>query len=183
MAPNILILDGPRGVGKSTTAQAIVNALTGADVPAVYIKHVRDNADEAGNMLRRLDYCARRSTTKWVIDRFVASEWVHSTLHNRMAPGHLMRECQGVNTELVHLSALHVILSAPVETLVQRLAERGTRQMDQPLETVEPLWHAAIGIFRGCVRRVPITPGNFDSVARELVELLAPELVDEGSVA
>lgn len=139
----IVILDGPRGVGKSTMAQELVARVKSQGHSAVYFKkEIRDPADEYTNMMRHLDMFVQLAEEVVAVDRFVVTEWVLSSYHDRTPAAQLLTDCINVAERLRALKAVSVVLYATEQTLTERLETRGTRQWDMHPSSLA-LWRTA----------------------------------------
>lgn len=144
---NIVVIDGPRGVGKSTMSRQLVDLLVSRGYTATYFKkEIRDPDDEHGNMLRHIDQFVKLPEQVVVVDRFVITEWVLSSYFNRKPHQQLYRYCYDVYDTLRALRAVHVVLYADEQTLTSRLDSRGTRQWDMHPSSLA-LWRTAELLF------------------------------------
>lgn len=148
--PAFVIVDGPRGAGKTTTASLIVDLLNVSGIRAKYFKKLeRDPRDEYTNMVNHI--AKFRATGEVVVcDRFVATEFVMSVAHNRADEPILTRECREIDRRLDELDVVHLILLPPLTVIAQRLAERGEngRSWDMEVELISPLWRKAHGLLK-----------------------------------
>lgn len=143
----LIVIDGPRGVGKSTVGQELVKNLTELDYQATYFKKViRSEENELQNMQEHL-LAWKQIGGIVVVDRFFASEWVMSmTLNRRQDLTALTHECLKMAAE-VKSAGFGVILSARAEVLDSRIEARGTRGWDISPVVTGPMWRAAAGTF------------------------------------
>lgn len=170
--PNLVVIDGPRGVGKSTTALTVVNNVLELGRKAMYIKKMREEGNEINNMMKWLDKVDNDRQTLYVFDRFVVSEWVHSILADRVSPHTLMLGCRAIQKRILEMGGLHYVFTAPTQTLFNRLESRGTRKIDQPWPTVEPMWRAGISAFDGVMERQMLIPMDYERFVRDVVDLV-----------
>lgn len=147
----IVIVDGPRGAGKTTTAQHIVSSLAAMKINATYFKKGLRAEDEYQNMVDHILMFARMPEHVVVVDRFIATEFVMSTAHNRVPARTLVTWVSLINSMLKDVKALHYILLPDVAILDSRLAQREregvTRTWDMRAELVHPLWRTAYGLI------------------------------------
>jgi cytidylate kinase len=148
VSSRLVIIDGPKGVGKSTVAKLLVQHLEAAGVPATYHKHYRDPEHEFEAMTEMLSASSMDIGPVIVVDRLIWTEWVMGIAYERDDASKLTQRCRLLD-HLAHLQGVpHVLLSASVDTLKTRLAERPEeerRKVDMPWELVTPLWSAAYG--------------------------------------
>jgi thymidylate kinase len=148
----IVLIDGPRGSGKSTIAQGVVERLTTDGIKALYFKKgVRSADNEERNMI---DHLNRFSLPQWnvvVIDRFLLTEWVMSTWHSRLSSRELFEGCHRVNEQIKKINALHYCILAPSGVLDERIKKRGTRGWDMDKDAAVPLWIDACRNFNSSV--------------------------------
>jgi thymidylate kinase len=140
----IIIVEGPRGVGKTTLCQALVDRLNepplreelasigfNYDV-AVYFKASR-GADPVADMVASIESQLETPNVVYVWDRGPLTEWVMSTLNSRVPALDLTVGIEFVLTKLVGQNAVIVYLHVPKRILRQRLAGReGDRRNDFP---------------------------------------------------
>ena len=144
----LVLVDGPRGAGKSTVSQALVAKLQEEGHQATYFKKViRKPEDEFGNMMEHIDTWQAIGGIV-VVDRYALSEWTMSIVHNRRGDyQQLTNEC---SIALLNATAhgFAVILTASAEVLNDRINHRNEhRGWDMPIDTVGPIWRAAAGTF------------------------------------
>ena len=145
---NFVILDGARGVGKSTTAQQVVGLLQKVGLDAIYFKKgPRNDNDEYANMRDHINSFRQKKPQIAIVDRFVATEIVMSLAHERVNPRILFGWAEGIERQLHMAGCLHYILTAPTWFLNKRISERGTRQLDMPEHLLTPLWNVSIGML------------------------------------
>ena len=146
----LVILDGPRGSGKSTVGNALVERLHNDGWPLVtyFKKTKRVPEDEYTNMMEHI--------TAWnqiggivIVDRFALSEWTMSIVHNRRPDyAQLTLDC-GLALNLAREQGFAAILTASDEELDRRINSRNEhRGWDMPVEAVNPIWRAAAGAFK-----------------------------------
>lgn len=141
----ICILDGPRGVGKSTTAKLLAERLEVSGLSAlVFKKGKRDDLDELDNMVQHLRVLQMCSQDVVIIDRHVGTEIAMSYALRREDVETLKMWAAVVNDVLEKLNAVNVILLADPVLLEERLKRRGTRPPDLPVEQVGPAWYFAL---------------------------------------
>lgn len=175
MSNRYVILDGPRGSGKSTTCQMVVDELNRLGVPSSYYKKgARVENDEYSNMVAH-HRSFQSSEYLVVCDRFVATEWVMSIYYNRVDEKILTRECKLIDDRLVNDEIVHVILLPSIETITARLEERGPggRTWDMEPLAIHPLWRAANGVFSSS----KIFPNETEEDRRQVIEYIVNQLV------
>lgn len=175
---HLILIDGPRGSGKSTTAQTIVDVLNSQGRQATYFKKgLRSEENEYQNMM---DHLARwrREHGIIVVDRFVATEWVMSTAHERVHARQLMQECIDVNMELLKMAAIHVILLPSLGALAGRLEERGPdgRLWDMEKQLIHPLWRSAYAFLTSASLIANNRPFDQQNLIGRLIGMVAPEI-------
>lgn len=140
----IVIVEGPRGVGKTTLCTEIVNWLNDANTrvelgrlghqydAAVYFKASR-GADPVADMVATIDSQLETPNVIHVWDRGPLTEWVMSTLNSRVPALDLTIGVQSVLAKLAGQNAAIVYLHVTPQVLLQRLSGReGDRRNDFP---------------------------------------------------
>ena len=138
----IVILEGPRGTGKTTLCAELVRRLNDDGLPAEVHKGQRVG-DPIEGMLSTLS--EKFSTDRiWVVDRFHLTEWVMSIHLQRRDFVELTRDIRHIDTLLDQAWALGFILEAPDVVLLDRIQQRNDgRGMEMPLSESRKLWDAA----------------------------------------
>ena len=155
----LVILDGPRGVGKSTLCKTIVDELRDKGYNAVYYKKGAPADDEHNNMQQHLaifSFVARVLNIVVVVDRFVATEYVFANFLNRATAEDIDTYCQdimqNIDTFFDGLPVYHRVLLAPINEIAARLEARVNKQLqngepvrswDMPKEIVIKKWNKA----------------------------------------
>lgn len=144
--PFILVLDGPRGSGKSTTGKALVDRFQSVGLPSEYVKVMRATGKSETQHMMELYASWKQETKIWVIDRFAASEWVMSLLFNRVSSyTQLTCDCSLVNQYVVSNGASYILM-ADVSVLDARIIARNeNRTWEVTPEIIPPMWRAAAG--------------------------------------
>lgn len=168
----LLVLDGPRGSGKSTLGMQIVESLNQIGYNAEYFKKGLRQENEFTNMVTHLRMWTSVPNRILVADRFVATEWVMSTYYERVESRTLFRWCNEVDDMLLQLDAVHAILLPELETLSRRIEQRQSRNFDMDPMAVRPLWRAAHGFMKSSIMYAPETAENFTVVAGVLMTQL-----------
>lgn len=164
----LVLLDGPRGAGKSTVGNALVQKLHDDGWPLVtYFKKVkRDPDNEYQNMMDHI--------TEWtqfggivVVDRFALSEWTMSIVHNRRTDyAQLTLDCR-LALNVARECGFAAILTADAEELDRRINHRNEqRGWDMPVDVVNPIWRAAAATFD--VEIIDTTKRSMDDVVNIL---------------
>lgn len=146
MPPNIIVIDGPRGAGKSTTARNVVKRLNDHGVSAIYFKKTGHKYNEIDYMRELISTWYSYSPAVVVVDRLIASEWVHTILGQRVENfTEFTHRCAELCLDLNQFTLGHFILLADKDVIVRRIELRGDQdhQLDQPIDTIEPMWIAA----------------------------------------
>lgn len=150
---NVVIIDGPRGSGKSSTSNMVVEELVKMGYPAEYYKKgLRSHTSEFANMLTHIFEWAEKDEIV-VCDRFLATEWVMSTYHQREDGKKLLDECLIIDKMLLEGNARNIILLTENEVLEERMAKRGEdgRTWDMDKGAVQPLWKLTETLFSSVV--------------------------------
>jgi GTPase SAR1 family protein len=141
----LVILDGPKGAGKSTIAQRLVHHLNENNIPAIYHKHLRDPLNEFNNMFKLI---VADSEVVTVVDRFVWTEWVMGIYLDRDPAKELTRKCIMLDKLIRYRNFPHILLLPTNDILKARIEareEESRRKMDMSWDLVQPLWNAAYG--------------------------------------
>lgn len=144
--PYILVLDGPRGSGKSTTGKALVERFQEIGLSSEYVKVTRGTDKSEFQHMIELFHGWKQKKQIWVIDRFAASEWVMSLLFNRVTSYvQLTIDCQVINQYVTNNGASYILM-ADVPVLDARIIARNEqRTWEVTPELIPPIWRAAAG--------------------------------------
>jgi hypothetical protein len=112
-----------------------------------------------------------------VVDRFVATEWVMSTAHERTNPRQLMQEVLDINMHLNAMAVIQVILLPTLPVLASRLAERGAggRLWDMEQSLIHPLWRTAHAIITNAAIYYNNQPKDQEILVDRLVNMVTTE--------
>lgn len=145
----VILLEGPRGAGKSTVGRLLVDKLKAAGKQATYFKKaVRRPDNEFNNMMEHI-MAWKQTGGIFVVDRFAITEWVMSVVHDRCTDYELLTdECQIALFSAIE-DGIAFILTASNRVLEKRMKERGEdgRIWDMDPAIVAPIWRAAAGVF------------------------------------
>lgn len=145
----LIIIDGPKGSGKSTTAQKLVERLNLLGHPAIYHKHYRQEKDEFNAILEMIT--APKKVTL-VVDRLIWSEWIFGIYLEREPVKTLTRRCVTLDKIASLMNVMHILLLPPNEVMKARLQERDNNtDIDMPWELVQPLWRSAYSMSSAIV--------------------------------
>lgn len=132
MSNGFIIVDGPRGSGKTTIANEIVENLKGNGFDSEYFKKgERSSYDEMSNMSTHL-FAFTMTPKIWVVDRFHLTEMVMSTIHHREHFSKLLEGCLKITDEVKKSKGTQFFISADLDVIESRLIARGTRGWDIP---------------------------------------------------
>lgn len=165
----VVIFDGPRGSGKTTTALMTVAKLQKLGYRAEYFKKgVRSPRNEYTNMVQHLKDFLAVPDRIMVVDRFAATEWVMSTYYEREHASVLMNWMQHIDQELANISAIHIILLPDITTLERRIQDRKGHDWDMDKHAVRPLWNTVRELLGTSVLFTPTLPQDFDDLTDEV---------------
>lgn len=171
---NVIIIDGPRGSGKTTIANLVVNHLTNIGFEAEYYKKgLRNEENEFQNMAEHLYLFKSKNPKFIVVDRFVATEWVMSTFHRRVEDKKLFQWAEMIDTFLLIGKSTHIILMSSVDTLEKRMNSRNEdgRSWDMAKEAILPLWMASSAILSSSEVYHNEENSDIDEIARNIAIL------------
>lgn len=138
----IVIIDGPRGAGKTTLAEYIRDQATHIGLNAYIAKNARPE-DPLEFMLERIR--EGRGNHILILDRFHWTEWVMSCWHKREAVETLDAWCKTVEVHLTMTPTVGFILQASTAMLAERIAMRNDdRGYEMPLNHAVRIWEAAL---------------------------------------
>ena len=143
----LIVVDGPRGVGKTTMTTQLVEELKGS-IDIELFKSQRP-VDPITQMHQAINMFSENPKKVFVCDRFSLTEWVMSTALNRVEPRRLRRTISIIEERLFDLNTHYFVMMAPIDVLDERLREREAgRGWDVPKDVVWPLWTAAVGLSK-----------------------------------
>lgn len=175
---NLVVLDGPRCSGKSSTGQLLVEKLVKLGVTAEYFKKgPPDPVDEATNMDIHLQNWWDRidgGVDVVVVDRFVATELVMALYTGRVHPEAALSYCMRVASKtMTDFSAINLVLLPPLSALESRMEQRpADHRWDMAPERVHPLWMMAARLLPG----VTLSTGTI-TVERQVDSIMTSLLV------
>lgn len=141
---SIIIVEGPRGVGKTTLSNRIA-ALLATGGAQYHIAKFERPGDPHSAMMRIIPQLAN-DTIVHIVDRFHLTEYVMSTYHRRRPSFELLASTMHIDRTLQQYNAIGVILSAPPEVLSDRIAHRNDgRGLEMEAQESEKLWSLARG--------------------------------------
>lgn len=166
----IVILEGPRGTGKTTLCSELVNRLKEVGLPAELHKGQR-----VGDPIEGMISTIHEKFTEdkiWIVDRFHLTEWVMSIHLERRDFVELTRDIRCIDIHLQQVGALGVILDAPDTVIADRVTRRNDgRGFEMPLERSRKLWEAAAALS-GFMNIAVNDTDQFETVMNDLVGLV-----------
>lgn len=166
----IVILEGPRGTGKTTLCLELVSRLQALGLPAELHKGQR-----IGDPIEGMISTIREKFTEdkiWIVDRFHLTEWVMSIHLERRDFVELTKDIRCIDIYLHQAGALGVILDAPDVVIADRVVRRNDgRGFEMPLERSRKLWEAAAalsGFMSVCINDID----QFETVMHDLIGLV-----------
>lgn len=149
----IVIIEGPRGSGKTTIAKAVVEALSERGLQAKYWKADRNSAPPQAGMMHTILLMSQQPETVWVLDRFLLTEIVMSACLRRTRIDALQSMFADLNSRLRNADALTFIINSHFTNLNQRLAAREdiSRRDDIPVEAASLVWSTVAACLPGVV--------------------------------
>lgn len=140
----VCTIDGPRGVGKTTTALELVSRLQSEGLTAVYWKKgIRDDLDELDNTFCHYKVLSLHEADVAIMDRCAPTEIAMSWALDREPVASLETYARCVDQIEQAIGAVTVILRASPELLRIRLEKRGTRRTDLLFSQIDPAWNYA----------------------------------------
>lgn len=121
---HMIVVEGPRGSGKTTLVAQLVPALQAAGVNAIARKESRTAVPPTHAMLELIDMVLETPDTLFVFDRFHLTELVMSFMLHRRPIRDLVGETVMIDSALDALAAHRVLLLANPEILDQRVQQR-----------------------------------------------------------
>jgi adenylate kinase family enzyme len=173
----LIIIDGPKGAGKSTLATELVDRLNQRGTHAIYHKHLRDNVDEIANMQGFIDRALEDEHVVWVADRLHLTEWVMSMVTGRNITAALTTQIRHIAQTLASHEVPMVVLLPSLEHLKVRLSRREdpVRQIvDMDWGAITPIWRAAASLVRGVEIYPNETEDQLDALIEQLIEMVVP---------
>lgn len=145
----IVIIDGPRGSGKSLMCEALRMEFINTPIRVEKFKSTRPD-DPFEEMIQAINSFSFNHDRLFIVDRFHLTEYVFSVYHNRVPLSKLINQTIHISRKLERASAIRVVLMASPEVLAERLKNRPEgRGPDMPLELVQPLWAASMAVDDG----------------------------------
>lgn len=161
----ICTIDGPRGVGKSTTALELVKQLEVMGFSAIYFKKgLRDTFSEIENTVAHYKVFSLHSSDFVVIDRMAPTEIAMSHSLHRESPETLETYAKIVTDIEQAIGAVTIVLRADPYLLEKRLERRGTRGPDLSVHRVNEAWDYAKLLLPDAVEWTTETNEQYDSL-------------------
>ena len=147
----IVIVDGPRGSGKTSLLDAVESELGKRGQEYSRFKHER-GSDPFADMVHALADFTSQPDIVWLCDRFLLTEYVFSIWKNRMPITTLVNKSIHISNLIAMVDAVHLVLMADPEVIEERLADRPEeRKWDMPKDLYAPIWKASIGVCPSAV--------------------------------
>lgn len=125
----IIVVDGPRGCGKSS----LINYLVEISDGFVRLFKAERSENPFLSMLDSIELFTNDDNIVWIIDRFHLTEYVMSSLLDRGDHETLLKQAKQIHSLLDQHKALVIYLDANDESIRNRLVQReGNRQLDVP---------------------------------------------------
>lgn len=134
----IVVLEGPRGVGKTTIARELAPALTELGFEVALAKFER-GSDPTTDMLRTISSLKndfRSSSTATIIDRFHLTEFVMRTVDNTVTRDVLAINMVNLSYALERAGAWVFVMTAPEAVRKDRVTKRDDGRPDEPPEVL-----------------------------------------------
>ena len=169
----LIVIDGPRGSGKTTLVNGVVEKLQEYEVPVMKFKSERP-ADPFEQMKDAIDYFRSRSDLVWVADRFSLTEFVMSTALERINPIYLGKKMDEIHKYMAaNIVSTTFVLFASNAVLDRRIKQREKgRRWDMEKKAVTPLWRAAISLAIPHINVIPRENNFNDDLEFNIQEIL-----------
>lgn len=152
---NLIVIDGPRGSGKTTLVDGVVRSAHEAGIHHVnQIKMTRPDKVFL-QMHQFLCEVEKHQDLIYVVDRFSLTEYVMSEFYQRVNQVELISRIETIQRRLREIDAFYFVLFTRTDVLEKRINSRDAdRQWDIPKNQVGLYWGQAFQIFRDGLTRL-----------------------------
>lgn len=169
----IVIIEGPRGCGKTTVATKVTQTLVDMGFNAEYVKiHVRGEDPTKDQFMCIVDW-SRQADKIFVVDRFHLTELVYRMYDGKVEINRIKREMTLVANVLAELGSLVFFLYVPGPVRDRRVAARNDgRGQDIVSADADELWQFAEDQFF-FTAKVSNYDENVGNAVRKIVMMVA----------